>query len=84
MSDSALRAFVARWTSGLAASSALRPSGDSVIRTTVPPSRGVSSSVTFAVPNGRPFARRRSSRGDSETSDSVLSRTVSGPTPIVW
>ena len=59
ISDSALRPFVTRCSGGSSASGANTPSGFSVIVTSVPPSLGSSSSVTVAVPAGRPFARRR-------------------------
>jgi hypothetical protein len=60
------------------------PSGFSVILTTVPPSFGVISSVTDAVPNGRPLARIFSRRGGSASSETVWSETLKGPKPTVW
>ena len=84
INDSALRPIVSRWTKGLKVSHEVSPSGSSVMRTTVPPSLGVSSIVTLTVPAGRALARIRSRPGRLASSDSVWSLTLKGPRPTVW
>ena len=68
----------------MSASSDVTPSGFSVIRTIVPPPRAIISILTFAVPSGRPFARRHSRRGPSASSATVWSLISKGPKPMVW
>ena len=85
-SDSALRASVNTCVAGFRLSHAKTPSGFSEKRTRVPPSagRGFISSVTSAVPAGRPLTRIRNSRGRSASTISEWSSMVSGPTPTLW
>ena len=71
---------------GFRLSHANTPSGFSEKRTRVPPSagRGFISSVTSAVPAGRPLTRIRNRRGRSASTISEWSSSVSGPNPTVW
>ena len=74
---------VRRATSGLRASTRRRRRGSRSSARPCRRPRGVISSVTFAVPSGGPWRAAQQPRRLG-LEHSVWSRSVSGPTPIVW